>query len=83
MSQPEETRNLFETAGPKQTSKDFAPAPDKMTTGFGTLEFEGGAFPTAESAQKIYDELDLQRATQAYMDFVSVPSTGGTAGVPP
>ena len=69
MSQPEETRNLFETAGPKQTSKDFAPAPDKMTTGFGTLEFEGGAFPTAESAQKIYDELDLQRATQAYMDF--------------
>ena len=33
------------------------------------LQFEGGAFPTDASVQKIYDELDLQRATQAYMDF--------------
>ena len=32
-------------------------------------EFEGGAFPTEESVELIYDELDLQRATQAYMDF--------------
>ncbi len=65
----EETRNLFESAGKKQTSKNFKPAPDKITTNFGQLEFVGGAFPTADSAQKIYDELDLQRATQAYMDF--------------
>ena len=26
-------------------------------------------FPTDDSVQKIYDEMDLQRATQAYMDF--------------
>ena len=64
-----ENRNLFETAGAKQTASDFEPAPDKIHTNFGTLEFVGGAFPTAASAQKIYDELDLQRATQAYMDF--------------
>ena len=64
-----ETRNLFETAGKKQTPKDFAPAPDKITTNFGTLEFELDAFPTEESIQPIFDELDRQRATQAYMDF--------------
>ena len=65
----EENRNLFETAGPKQTEKDFIPAPDRIKTNFGTLEFELDAFPTEETAQRLYDELDLQRATQAYMDF--------------
>ena len=69
MARSEETRNLFETAGPKQTSKDFAPAADEITTDFGTLEFDLEAFPTEETARKLYDELDLQRATQAYMDF--------------
>ena len=58
-----ETRNLFETAGPKQTNKDFRPAPNKIKTSFGTLEFELEAFPTEESVRKIYDEMDLQRAT--------------------
>jgi len=61
---PAETRNLFETAGVKQTAKDFKPAPDKIKTHFGTLKFEGGAFPKDASVQKIYDEMDLQRATQ-------------------
>jgi hypothetical protein len=61
--------NLFKSTEKKQTSKDFKPAPDKVKTNFGALEFEGGAFPTEASVQKIYDELDLQRATQAYMDF--------------
>jgi len=61
--------NIFKMKEPKQSSKDFKPAPEKITTNFGELEFVGGAFPTDESAQKIYDEMDLQRATQAYMDF--------------
>ena len=61
--------NLFESAGKKQTNKDFKPAPDKIKTNFGTLKFELDAFPTDKSVQKIYDEMDLQRATQAYMDF--------------
>ena len=69
-AQADQSRNLFETAGKKQTNKDFKPAPDRIETNFGTLEFELEAFPTEESAQKIYDELDLQRATQAYMDFM-------------
>ncbi len=72
-----ETRNLFDTAGEKQTAKDFEPAPDKIRTDFGTLRFEGGAFPTEESVQLIYDEMDLQRATQAYMDFFPAMSLYG------
>ena len=52
----EESMNLFESVGKKQTAKDFKPAPDKMETNFGTLEFEGGSFPTEASTQK-----DLRR----------------------
>ena len=62
--------NVFKDAGKKQTSKNFRPAPDRIDTHFGRLEFVGGAFPTKESTQTIFDELDLQRATQAYMDFM-------------
>ena len=72
-----ENRNLFKTAGEKQTNEDFKAAPDKIETGFGTLEFELEAFPNEESVQKIYDEMDLQRATQAYMDFMPTLSVYG------
>jgi hypothetical protein len=65
----EETRNLFETTDKKQTNKDFKPAPDESKTSFGNLNFELEAFPTEESVKLIYDEMDRQRATQAYMDF--------------
>ncbi|MHC4574606.1 MAG: DUF1254 domain-containing protein, partial [Planctomycetota bacterium] len=69
MAWAEESLNLFESPGRKQTAKDFKPAPAKIETTFGELNFLRGAFPTEKSAQKIYDEMDLQRATQAYMDF--------------
>ena len=65
-----QSNNLFETAGEKQAGADFNPAPDTIETSFGTLNFELEAFPTEETVQKLYDELDLQRATQAYMDFM-------------
>ena len=55
--------------GQKQTNLDFEPAPAEIETSFGRLDFELEAFPTAETAERLYDELDLQRATQAYMDF--------------
>ena len=73
----EETRNLFESAGEKQVAADFKPAPDKIKTNFGTLEFDLEAFPTEETTRKIYDEMDLQRATQAYMDFMPALSVHG------
>ena len=69
--------NMFKTPGVKQTAKDFKPAPNSMETNFGTLKFEGGAFPSKESTQKIYDEMDLQRATQAFMDFFPALSLYG------
>ena len=50
---PEATRNNFENAGAKQTAKDFKPAPDKIETSFGTLEFELEAFPTEETVRRI------------------------------
>jgi hypothetical protein len=69
--------NIFESPGKKQTNRDFKPAPAKIKTSFGTLEFIGGSFPTDASVQKIYDEMDLQRATQAYMDFFPALSIYG------
>ena len=72
-----ENRNLFESAGQKQTNEDFKPAPDRIKTSFGSLKFDLEAFPTEETVQKIYDEMDLQRATQAYMDFFPTLSVYG------
>jgi hypothetical protein len=40
--------------------------PDVVETRFGALEFEDG-FPTESTAQKIYDQLDYQRAIEAVM----------------
>ena len=47
-----------------QSSKDFTPAAENIDTRFGKLEYPGG-YPTEETVQKVYDELDLQRATRA------------------
>ncbi len=72
-----ESVNIFENPGKKQTNRDFKPAPSMIRTSFGTLEFTGGGFPVEGSVQKIYDEMDLQRATQAYMDFMPALSVYG------
>ncbi|TWT81474.1 hypothetical protein CA13_29270 [Planctomycetes bacterium CA13] len=74
----ESSGNLFESAGAeaKQTSEDFKPADETMQTRFGNLEFPGG-YPTNETVQKVYDELDLQRATQLYLDMYPALSMHG------
>jgi len=41
-------------------------SPDKVETRFGTLRFFDG-FPDKSSVDKIYDNLDFQRAVQAYL----------------
>ncbi len=61
--------SLFDNPDGAQTKADFISAPATMETRFGTLNFDGGGFPTPETAQRVYDEMDLQRATQAFMDF--------------
>lgn len=39
-----------------------------MIGNFDDLKFEGG-YATAETIRKLYDQLDLQRAAQACLDF--------------
>jgi hypothetical protein len=70
-------RNIFEDPGQKQTNNDFKPAPDQIETNMGMLKFELAAFPAEETVRKLYDEMDLQRATQAYMDFYPALSVYG------
>ena len=40
--------------------------PDKLETSIGTLTFEDG-YPTEDTAQKVYDQLDFQRAVESVM----------------
>ncbi len=47
---------------------------EKLTTPFGELEFVLGGYPTRESAQKLYNVLDFQRACQAYLEFMPAMS---------
>jgi len=42
------------------------PAPDKVETPFGTVHLNDG-FPDKESADKLYNMLDFQRAVQGYL----------------
>ena len=73
-----ESQSFFELAGAEsqQTSEDFTPAPETMETRFGTLAFPGG-YPTEETVERVYDELDLQRATQLYLDMYPAMSAHG------
>ncbi len=51
---------------------------ETIDTRFGQLEFEGG-YPTAETVQKLYNELDFQRAVQAYLWALPMASYGAMA----
>ena len=72
-------KSIFELASAEapQTSQDFKPAPAQIKTDFGTLKFTGGGYPTEETAQKVWDQMDLQRATQAYYDLIPALSMHG------
>ncbi|MCV9943982.1 DUF1254 domain-containing protein [Rhizobium sp. BT-175] len=43
-----------------------AQTPDSVNSRIGNLQFEQG-FPTEETTQKVFDEIDYQRAVQAYL----------------
>ena len=45
----------------------------KMETRIGELEFVGG-YPTQATIDKAFDQLDVQRATQAYLEFMPMMS---------
>jgi hypothetical protein len=78
VAQAGETKSFFELAGAetKYTPGDFKPAPAKMKTRFGNLEFPGG-YPTEDTSRKVFDEMDLQRATQLYLDMYPALSAHG------
>ncbi len=57
----------------------ITPAAAKMTdTRIGPLEFSAG-YPTDETAQKLFDELDFQRAVQTYLWAMPLASYGAFA----
>ncbi|MEN8759956.1 MAG: DUF1254 domain-containing protein, partial [Desulfobacterales bacterium] len=76
--QAKQHKSFFEMAGAeaKYSPGDFKPAPEKIETRFGNLAFPGG-YPTEETARKIFDELDLQRATMLYLDMYPALSAHG------
>ena len=41
--------------------------PDNVDTSLGTLTFRDG-IPSEETAQKVYDQLDLQRGVEAFLN---------------
>ena len=47
---------------------------EKLTTPIGNFEFVLDGYPTKETAQKLFDALDFQRACQAYLDFMPAMS---------
>src|SRR5271169_5589166 len=56
-------------------------APDRSETRLGTLKFFDG-FPDKETVEKVYDNLDFQRAVQAYlMALPPVSQAGMRAGL--
>jgi hypothetical protein len=50
--------------------------PDKVETPIGTLKFVDG-FPDKETVTKVYDNLDFQRGTQAYLQALPIVSIEG------
>ena len=75
-------QSLFTLAGNEPKSLvEFNPAPETIRTRYGVLDFPGG-YPTEETVQRVYDELDLQRATQLFIDMYPALSMHGmTKGV--
>ena len=71
-------KSIFELGAVKapEYPKEFTAAAENIQTRFGKLEFPGG-YPTDETVQKVYDELDLQRATQLYLDMYPALSMRG------
>ena len=67
------SKDIYALAGSEPASNvNYKHAPDDINTRYGKLEFPGG-YPTEATIQKVYDELDMQRATQLYLDMY--PST--------
>jgi hypothetical protein len=50
--------------------------PDKVGTYFGSLNFVDGV-PTAETTQRLYDNLDYMRGVEVFLNFIPATSMEG------
>ena len=72
-------QDVQEKAQPEQeettssSSEFYKNTTAKINTRIGTLEYKGG-FPTEETVKKAFEQLDVQRATQAYLEFMPMTS---------
>ena len=48
------TKSIFEAPGPKQTNKDFEPAPDEIKTSFGSRLGDLGVIPGTVRVGRVY-----------------------------
>jgi hypothetical protein len=61
------------TTGAQADPVNYQNTTGKIETRIGTLEYKGG-YPTEKTIQAAYDQLDVQRATQAYLEFMPMAS---------
>jgi hypothetical protein len=61
------------TPGYNHTIPEQILTPDTVETRIGTLKFVDG-FPTKETTQKMYDNLDFQRGVDVFLDFIPAAS---------
>ena len=69
----------FQVTGPTSVQRITAPEPppDSVRTRFaGELKFRGG-FPTEETVQGIYDQLDFQRGCQVFLRHIMAAAVWG------
>jgi hypothetical protein len=86
-TQPQKTEAPAGATQPAQTAAQPAPrynnkipeqimTPDTVETRIGTLRFFDG-FPTKETSQKLYDNLDFMRGVETFLNFVPAASIEG------
>ena len=63
-------------AGCEHSNENYPNTTAKTKSPIGTLEYKGG-FPTQSTIDKAFDQLDRQRATQAYLEFMPMTSVNG------
>ena len=64
------------TPGFNQKIPEKIMTPEKVETPFGALNFVDGV-PTAETTQKLYDNLDYMRGVEVFLNFIPAASMEG------
>src|SRR5688572_10958618 len=64
------------TPGFNQKIPEKIMTPDKVETPFGALNFVDGV-PTAETTQRLYDNLDYMRGVEVFLNFIPAASMEG------